>query len=190
MIKKSKISKSLFSGLFVLIARTVCQTKNNSWNQFTHWWIIIENVEYTKFLWNSIISKLQPTAWKSTIKLDHEFYGKINIFSVKSTFLLKKLLKSSFPFFFFLTTRSFCLGVIVLTLLIIIIVVILPFLSFWNPKKLESSKIFGILQNYVRTYSLMSFCIISYHFASFHIILYHFRPFIISIKCGNYPNYL
>jgi len=27
--------------------------------------------------------------WKSTIKCDHYFYGKINIFSVKSTFLLK-----------------------------------------------------------------------------------------------------
>ena len=99
----------------------------------------------------------------------------------------------------FLTTRSFCLGVIVLTLLIIMVVII-PFLSFWNPKKLESSKIFGILQNHVRTcqfilthvilYHFISFCIISYHFVSFQIILYHFIPFIISIKCGNYPNYL
>ena len=40
------------------------------------------------------------TVWKSTIKCDHDFYGKINIFSVKSTFLLKKLLRSWFHEFF------------------------------------------------------------------------------------------
>ena len=34
--------------------------------------------------------------WKSTIKSDHDFSGKINTFSVKSTFLLKKLLKNWF----------------------------------------------------------------------------------------------
>ena len=33
---------------------------------------------------------------KCTIKRDHDFYGKINIFSVKATYLLKKLLKSWF----------------------------------------------------------------------------------------------
>ena len=33
------------------------------------------------------------TVWKSSIKRDHDFYGKINIFSVKSTFLPKTLLK-------------------------------------------------------------------------------------------------
>ena len=38
------------------------------------------------------------TVWKSRKKHDHDhcFYGKINIFSVRSTFLLKKLLKSWF----------------------------------------------------------------------------------------------
>ena len=36
------------------------------------------------------------TVWKSRQKHDHHFYGKIAIFSVKSTVLLKKLLKSWF----------------------------------------------------------------------------------------------
>ena len=41
------------------------------------------------------------TVWKSTIKCDHDFCVKINIFSVKSTFLLRKLLKNWFHEFFF-----------------------------------------------------------------------------------------
>ena len=36
------------------------------------------------------------TVWKSHQKPNHHFYGKINIFSVKSTFSLKKLSKSWF----------------------------------------------------------------------------------------------
>ena len=35
-------------------------------------------------------------SWRINIKSDHEFCGKINIFTVKSTLLLKKLLKSWF----------------------------------------------------------------------------------------------
>ena len=38
----------------------------------------------------------KSTVWKSAIKSDHDFCAKINIFSVKSTLLLKKLLKSWF----------------------------------------------------------------------------------------------
>ena len=39
---------------------------------------------------------LPRTVWKRTIKRDHYFYGKFNIFFAKSTSLLKKLLKSWF----------------------------------------------------------------------------------------------
>ena len=49
---------------------------------------------------NSQLLKL----WKSTMKHDNDFFGKINISSVKSTSLPKKLLKSWFhEFFFFLS---------------------------------------------------------------------------------------
>ena len=43
--------------------------------------------------------------WKSTIKRDHTFHRKINIFSVKLTFLLKKLLKSWFHEMFWAWSR-------------------------------------------------------------------------------------
>ena len=48
-------------------------------------------VDFTKhFLWNPIFEQyIHSTAWKNTTKSDHNFYRKINIFSVKSTFLLK-----------------------------------------------------------------------------------------------------
>ena len=36
------------------------------------------------------------TVWKNAMKCDHDFCAKINIFSVKSSFLIKKLLKSWF----------------------------------------------------------------------------------------------
>ena len=56
---------------------------------------------FTKDITNTV------TMWKSTIKRDHNFYGKIDTFSVKLTFLLKKLLKSWFHEIFFLRDRVF-----------------------------------------------------------------------------------
>ena len=49
------------------------------------------------FSWNWMIREtFQSTVWKSCKKHDHHLNWKIIIFSVKSTFLLKKLLKSWF----------------------------------------------------------------------------------------------
>ena len=46
------------------------------------------SVEISRFFWFTVT--FFSTVWKSAIKRDHDFYGKINIFSVKSTFLLNK----------------------------------------------------------------------------------------------------
>ena len=67
----------------------MCTQCRNFKNLLSH--IMTKNfVKATALLEN----KLQDTLRKSTIKRDHDFYGKINIFSVKSTFLPKKLLNS------------------------------------------------------------------------------------------------
>ena len=47
-------------------------------------------------IWQNFAAILLSTVWKIRQKQDHSFDGKFNIFFVKSTFLLKKLLKSSF----------------------------------------------------------------------------------------------
>ena len=59
-----------------------------------------EQINLTRFyllvfeIFRAIDIPVRRTVWKTTIKCDHYFYGKINIFSVKSTLLLKKLLKA------------------------------------------------------------------------------------------------
>ena len=53
----------------------------------------VKSYRYIELYQNMHYSVLSHSAvWKSTIKSDHDFRGKINIFSVKSTFLLKKLI--------------------------------------------------------------------------------------------------
>ena len=58
---------------------------------FWHWkfyfllWIVCI-IQLSQNLLKSAVT----TVWKSTIQLDHDFYGKMNIFSVKSTFSPKK----------------------------------------------------------------------------------------------------
>ena len=50
---------------------------------------------------NQLFSNSFITVWKRAIKRDHDLYGKNNIFSVKSMFLLQKLVKSWFHEIFF-----------------------------------------------------------------------------------------
>ena len=63
--------------------------------------IYSQNFSQKNFSCNQLMHSAVFTVWKSAIKSDHHFCAKINIFSVKSTFLLKKLLKSWFDEIFF-----------------------------------------------------------------------------------------
>ena len=59
-------------------------------------WIRYLYVKSKQFSKIRIICAHRTQLWKNTTKSDHNFCGKINIFSVKSTFLPKKILRSWF----------------------------------------------------------------------------------------------
>ena len=48
-----------------------------------------ENIPWKQFSWNDLHFIYSSQVWKSTIKRNHDFCRKTNIFSVKSTFLLE-----------------------------------------------------------------------------------------------------
>ena len=61
-----------------------------------HFWFHVKSEWQKKICSFHTMPPPYPTVWKSTIKHDQCFYGKINIFSVKSTVLLKKSLTNRF----------------------------------------------------------------------------------------------
>ena len=60
---------------------------------FTYFWIKMPTI-FTMGIKLLTLHGCQHTVWKITIKRDHKFYGKIDTFPVKLTFLLKHLLNS------------------------------------------------------------------------------------------------
>ena len=77
-------------------------------------------MKYKNFLTNHILREIKFSDWKlsisvtvwkkSPLKRDHDFYGVINIFSVKSTFLPKKLISRNYlsVIAFYSTLRVVC----------------------------------------------------------------------------------
>ena len=96
-----QINSLVISSVKTLLSRYLCQIcvgLNRISSLCTLWVYKNEKFTATQAFFRQINLEQSSviTVWKSAIKRDHDFYGKINIFSVKSTFLLKKLLNSWF----------------------------------------------------------------------------------------------
>ena len=92
---KSWFHKKIFSviAFFSMYFSTLCVNKKEHWICWKNSWKLHESYKglgYKNYFRETILAEVFTVVWKSTITRDHDFYGKMNIFSVKSTCMFTK----------------------------------------------------------------------------------------------------